>query len=221
MTQLITWFEIAAFLASLAAWRAIRDSRHLRLFPLLLFLIVVVEAYETFFRNKAAISNALLYNIQVPLQYLIYLLIIYHALARPYNKKVILFEMILLAAFTLVTGCFFTPWNQFNVLAYCLGSVLLIIGIVIKFYEMLEQPVGFNFLKDPFFYMLFAFLLFNVATVPYFAMINWLYMVKRSRNILVLLANVMSILNYILYTTYSIAFIWMIRRKALSSSALP
>ena len=48
-------------------------------------------------------------------------------------------------------------------------------------------------------------------------MINWLYMVKRSRDLLVLIANVMSILNYILYTTYSIAFIWMIRKKALSS----
>ena len=64
--------------------------------------------------------------------------------------------------------------------------------------------------------MLFAFMLFNVGTLPFFAMSNWLYFVRTNTDILFMMQNVMSVLNYILYTTYTIVFIWMIQRKGYS-----
>jgi hypothetical protein len=216
MKHFITYCEIAAFLASLLAWKVIRGSRYLRLFPLLLLVIVLAEAYETFFRSAHQVSNAFLYNVQVPIQHLIYLAILYFAMEGKAHKRCILWFMEGFGVFTIITDLFFTQPQHFNVLAYCVGSVLIIIGIVLKFYEMLETPAEFNFLRNPFFYMLFAFLLFNVGTLPYFTMINWLYFFKPDRNSLVMLSNVMSVLNYILYTTYALAFLWMIRKKASS-----
>jgi hypothetical protein len=82
-----------------------------------------------------------------------------------------------------------------------------------KFHEMLQNPTEFNFLRNPFFYMLFAFLLFNVGTLPYFTMGNWLYYSLERRDILIVLINVMSIFNCVLYGTYSMAFVWIILRK--------
>jgi hypothetical protein len=216
MNYYITYFEIAAFLASLGAWHIIWKSKYMRLFPILLFVIVSLEIYETFFRPAAQINNATIYNFQIPLQHLIYLAILYYALDRPGPRKFILFESISFLLFTIISGIFLTPNRHFNVLSYCFGSVSIIIGIILKFYEMLKNPIEFNFLRKPFFYMLFAFLLFNVGTLPYFAMGNWLYSVKGYKNVIIILQNVMSILNYILYSTYTIAFVWMIRKKAYS-----
>ena len=78
------------------------------------------------------------------------------------------------------------------------------------------RTIKYDFLKDPFFYMLFAFLFYNLVTLPYFGMANWLYYTNRYKEfkgIYSALTNLMSIMNYILYTTYSIAFLWMARKK--------
>jgi len=215
MNSYITYFEIAAFLASLAAWGTIRRSSYLRWFPLLLFVVVSVEVYETFFRPHNQPLNPMIYNFQVPLQHLLYLLILYKAIDRTAYKRFILAAMLTLALTALGTGLY-TQRDHFNVLAYCVGSVLIIVGIVVKFYEMLQHPIGFNFLKAPFFYMLFAYLLFLVGTLPYFAMGNWLFYEKGYKNLIQIISNAMSILNYVLYSTYTIAFLWMIRKKDYS-----
>lgn len=213
MNYYITYFEIAAFASSIIAWPVIRKSDHLRWFPLLFFIIVSVEVHQTFFRSSDQSVNAGIYNVQVPIQHLLYLIILYFACKGASFRNFLKVAAILFVLFAVTTGLFFTPSDRFNVLAYCAGSLLIIIGIMIKFYEMLQHPTDFNFLKDPFFYILFAYLLFCVATLPYFAMSNWLYFVSSYKNIVRMFANVMSILNYVLYSTYTIAFIWMILRK--------
>jgi hypothetical protein len=160
--------------------------------------------------------NAWVYNIQTPLQHLLYLIILHQAVEHDSYKRFLRAVAVTLIVFSILTNIFIVEHKYFNVQAYCLGSVLVIIGILMKFYEMLQNPTDFNFLRKPFFYMLFAFLLFNVGTLPYFAMGNWLYFVTTHKDILMMLANVMSVLNYILYTTYTVMFLWMIQRKGYS-----
>lgn len=213
MSTLITYFEIAAFGASLVAWPYIQKSKHLRLFPLLLFIIVSVEISLTFFKEQFVFYNSIIYNVQVPLQHLLYLYILYLALERKMASRFILLSSVVFIVVTVITSLFFTVGNRINTIAYCTGSIFIIIGILMKFHEMLQNPTEFNFLKNPFFYMLFAFLLFNVGTLPYFTMGNWLYYSLEREDILIVLINVMSIFNYILYGTYSMAFVWMILKK--------
>ncbi|HEU5145872.1 MAG TPA: hypothetical protein VFT90_04120 [Chryseosolibacter sp.] len=213
MSALITYFEIAAFGASLVAWPYIQKSRHLRLFPLLLFIIVVVELFLTF-NKESFFFNAIVYNVQVPLQHLLYLYILYAAMEGRRARRVVLISAILFVAVALISTIFLTSGNRINTVAYCTGSVLIIGSILIKFHEMLQNPTEFNFLRNPFFYMLFAFLLFNVGTLPYFTMGNWLYYsMEGGRDVLMVFINVMSVFNFVLYTTYSIAFVWMILKK--------
>jgi len=215
MNRFIPYFEFVAFLSSLLALPIIKKSKYLRLFPLLLFIIVLVEVYQLFFMSKGSV-NAWIYNIQIPLQHLLYLIILHQAVEQTSYKRFLLASSVALIVFSTLTNLLIIEDKHFNLQAYCLGSVLVIIGILMKFYEMLQNPTDFNFLRQPFFYMLFAFLLFNVGTLPYFAMGNWLYFVTTHKDILMMLANVMSVLNYILYTTYTVMFIWMIQRKGYS-----
>ncbi len=216
MTHAITWLEMSALIASMVALKKIRHSKSLRLFPVLLGVIVTVEAYETFLApntpaHKA--NNVDIYNVQVPVQHLIYLFILYYAAESRLYKKYLLAGAALFAVFAVATDLFFTPKNRFNAMAYCFGAICIIGGIVAKFYEMLQNPSDFNFLRNPFFYMLFAYLLFLVGTLPYFTMSNWLYFVKGYKTTVYILVNVMSVLNITLYATYTIAFLWMTQKK--------
>ena len=209
----IIWFEIAAFIASLIAWPVIRRNRYLRLFPLLLAVVVGVESRFTFFKNKAFPINSNVYNIQIPVQHLIYMAILYFATERPAYRKFLVIAACIFVPVIVLTILLLPDRRYTNVWGYCAGSTIIIIGAVAKFYEMLQDPTEFNFLKNPFFYLLFAFLLFNLGTMPYFAMGNWLYSHKQYKKEWVMFNDAMSILNYILYSTYTIVFLWMRRMK--------
>ena len=209
MYHYITYFEIASFIAALAAWGIIKKSKYMRLFPVLLFVVVSVESYETFFEPSGNLNNAWLYNIQVPLQYLFYIAILYYAINNKLYRKIIFASAVVLIIVTVITEKYVERQAGFNSWSYSFGSTIVIAGILIKFYEMLKNTTEFNFIYNPFFYILFAFLLFNVGTLPYFAMGNWLWFEKGDKNTVMILHNVMSILNYILYSVYTIAFIWM------------
>lgn len=212
MHSYIVFFEAAAFIACIAAWNVIKKSKYLRLYALLLFVIVFVEINENSFQSGTHKNNAWLYNIQIPIQYIIYSFILYYAFVSRFFKKAIIAAIVIFIIVTVITQIYYTRPGAFNSWSYSAGSIIFIIGILIKFYEMLQHPEEYNFIRNPFFYMLFAFLLFNVGTLPYFAMGNWLWFYKNDKNTVLLLANVMSVLNYILYSTYTIAFIWM-RKK--------
>jgi len=212
----ITFFEIAAFISSFFAWPFIRKSAYLRLFPFLLFVIVSVEVFETFFKTKDVNFNTWLYNIQIPIQHILYLFILYFSFEKKESKKLIVLFLIVFVLWTIFSSIFLAEPKHLNSYSYCLGSLFIIIGIILKFYEILKDPTHFDFLKNPYFYILFAFLIFNVGTLPYFAMGYWLYFKMGYTNAVKILVNVMSILNYILYSTYSLVFIWIIRKKDYS-----
>ncbi len=213
MNYYITYFEILAWIASLLAWPFIRTSKYMRLFPLLLSVVVSVEVYLTFFKQSSPYYNAIIYNVQVPLQHLLYLLIIRLSLSTQKFRRAILVMLLFFLVFAVVTTLFYTEPHYHNVLSYSVGTIIIIISILVKFYEMLQSPVNFNFLREPFFYLLFAYLFFCVSTLPFFLMSNWLYFVQKEKEIIRILINVMSVSNFILYSTYTIVFIWIVTRK--------
>lgn len=213
MSQVITYTEVVAFIMSIVAFPQLWKSHYLKWFPLLLFIVVAVEVVQTFFRDFLGDNNSAIYNIQIPLQHLLYMLILYRAMTRPIVKKMIAGAAVFFMIFTIMTVTFYTAPGKFNVLSYCLGATIMVVAILCKFYEMLQSPTDFNFLKIPFFYILFACLLFNLATLPYFLMSNWLYSMQANREILTVLITVMSVFNILMYSTYALVFLWMKVRK--------
>ncbi|RFM27627.1 hypothetical protein DXN05_13005 [Deminuibacter soli] len=218
---MLTYLEIAAFIASLLALKTIWRTPALRIFPLLLGLVAIVETYEEFFANNTSPVNVNVYNIQVPLQHLLYLVIIYFSLGNKRYRKYILFFIITFIVAAIALTLFASVNNRFNAKVYCVGAIYIVCSIVLKFYDMLQNPADFNFLRNPFFYMLFAYLLFLVGTLPYFTMSNWLYFVKGYKTTVQMLVYVSTVLNIILYSTYTIAFLWMTRKKDFYLSVQP
>jgi len=210
----LIWFELTAFLLSLVALPVLWKSSYLRVYPVLLLIVTGVEGFYYLFPEKTS-GNARVYNIQIPLQYTCYLLILYYAADNKQLKHFIAGMLWLLAVFCILTTILFMKPGDLNVWSYSLCSVLTLIATIGKFYEMLKNPAGLDFLQNPFFYMLFAFLLFNLITLPYFSMGKWLYYTKGFRNVSMMLYYVSYLLNYLLYIVYTICFVWILRRKGI------
>ena len=200
---------------SLGTLPFIWKNSYLRIYPLLLFIVVAVEGYYSFFPVGNYV-NPEVYNVQVPLQYICYELILYYAATGKGLRMFSGVSVFIIVIFTIISNPYFSRIHQSNIWSYSICSILSIAGILWKFYEMLKNPMEHNFLRNPFFYMLFAFLIFNLGTLPYFSMANWLYTTKGYRNIYHMLESVTSFLNCLLYAVYSFAFIWIIRKKGTS-----
>lgn len=214
MSLIVTCLEIGAFLCSLLAWPVLKRSKHLRWFPLLLFIVAFVETAQAFFRPYFPYFNSTFYNVQVPAQHVLYLVILWEALSSKLKKTLLVISGMGFILLTIITLIWFTEINHFNVLSYCIGSTLLIVWILVVFYDMLQDPANLNFLRIPFFYMLFACLLFNVGTLPYFLTVNWLHFIQKHREITQIFIDVIGVLTCILYSTYAICFVWMRLKKA-------
>ncbi|HAA14151.1 MAG TPA: hypothetical protein DCE41_21635 [Cytophagales bacterium] len=209
MNQLIPWFEIAAMAASWLAIQQIRQSPSLWVFPVLLTIIVGVDSTQIIFQTGAYHNNTLIYNLQEPIIWLLYASSLYLAFNAPKFKRITVGSGLLYLLVAIITMPYYLREQQFNVILVAVGSALIIGLILLKLYEMLESPMGFNFLRKPYFYILFLYLIFNVSTLPYFTMVNWLVYDLGREDIIKVLKNVMSVMNVLLYATYTVCFLWI------------
>ncbi len=212
MNKYITYLEVAAFVACLVAIPKFKGKPHLLVFPWLLLIIVLVEGHQTFFKIQG-VNNTAIYNIQIPLQHLLYLLILYLSFETPKYRRVTLALLAFFILVTALTSSHYFTLKRSNIISYSLGSLFIVGATLMKFFEMLKSPIGSDFLRDPFFYILFAFLIFNVGTLPRYTMGNWLYSVNNQYDMVQVFTNVSTVLNYLLYTTYTAAFLWIRAKK--------
>ena len=216
MNKYIIWFEGAAWLTSLVALPRLWSRPPLRIFPLLLSLVVGVEALQ-YFGVENRLGNVTTYNLLAIAMWLLYATSLYLALQKPSYRRTMVAAAILFVAVVLSSYGYYQTQQRFNTPMYATGTLMMVLGVLLKFYEMLKSPGQLTFLKDPFFYILFALLLFSVGTLPYFIMGNWLFYDLGRPDLVKALANVMSILNYLLYGTYTVCFVWISTTKASSS----
>ena len=179
----------------------------MRLFPLLLFLIAAGELYG-YHLAKVYRNSVWFYNLLDPVLSLLYFLILYFSIISKHFKKIIIGSSVMFILVTCISYKYFYERDLFNIWMYIFGSILLIVFVVFKIYELLEDPANLDFLKNPFFYILIITLLFYTVTIPYMSMNTWIANTEKSRFTIILI-DVIDILNYILYATYTIAFLWI------------
>ncbi|MEL6537594.1 MAG: hypothetical protein AAFQ98_19395 [Bacteroidota bacterium] len=210
MFHYITWFEIASLAAAIVALPVLWKQSPMRILFVLLLLIVGVELYQTIqFRINPGQNNSSLYNFFAPLQWLLYGVMLHRILQSRTNRKALGVLIAIFLAITLISLPGYLRTQQYNVISHAAGTLMIVSGVFLAFYEMLKSPISLNFLKHPYFYLLFFLLFFMVGTAPYFVMGNWVYFNMGRPDLAMVLNNVMSILNYLLYTVYTICFVWM------------
>lgn len=208
MRQLIAWFELAAWLSCLFALPRLWKKPALRVLPFLLTCVVLVDVYQAFFPDSRS-GNVIYYNGLAVLLWFGYSSMLVLALRARWKKGLIGLGVLIFLILSVSTWARFQAANQFNIWIYCSGAIVVVMGTLLVFYEMLHRPIYHSFLRDPFFYLLFALLLFSMGTLPYFTMSHWLYYDMDQPQLVAALASVSNVLNYVLYGTYTAMFVWI------------
>lgn len=189
----------------------------LTLFPFFLLLTLVVEIVGWQLSEKA-LNNADLYNFFSVAAFTYYMYLLMEVVYSRKAKKAILTVMAIYAVISLCNILFIQKINSFHTMTYSLGCLLIVVISMYYFYEILQAPRSIDLKKEPAFWIAAGLLFFYICTLPVLGVLNYLFSIPGA--IARSLEQIIAILNVLLYSLFTIAFICRISfRKSMSSSS--
>lgn len=186
-----------------------RNSVFIRLAVLYVAVTAVFDGVAaaimlTDFLSSVVTNNLFVYHILTPIQYTIVVLMFQSVLKRRVVKRWMLFSI---PAFW-VTATFFTlfvqPLNEYPTYSF-LAKYILIIPVILYFLvEILHVPDDYVLTREPVFWIGTGFLFHSVGNVFVQGISN--EFIKHSDPLFLLLNTVSSVLNYVLFLCFIIAF---------------
>ena len=135
------------------------------------------------------------------------------------NDKIKKASKILLIGFpilVLLNVSFFQGFNNFHSITYSLGCLIIIVLAIFYFLELFRTQYAVRLVADPGFWIASALLFYYIVSFPLFVLAN--FMKNFPPNLASLIAIILSIMNFILYSLFCIAFICKIQIRKSSSS---
>jgi hypothetical protein len=170
-----------------------------------LFFVASVELIGRYYSRELNISNAWLYNISIPVEYLFYTFLFrIHYLSHQF-RRVALYFIIVFPVFAIINHFFIQNSISLNTNLLKVGSFFMILFSCLFFIEFLRIEKIMDPLKQPFFWVSTGILLFNAGEFSYnvffeYFFKNWDEAVKMFRTI-------NNSLLYVLYSCITIAMI--------------
>ena len=186
----------------------------LRIFPFFLMLTLVVEILGWQLSEHGK-HNTDLYNFFSVAAFTYYMYLLMEVVYSRRAKRNILYTMSLYAIISLGNILFVQKINSFHTMTYSLGCLLIVVVSMYYFYELLQVPRSIDLKKEPVFWIAAGLLFFYICTLPVLGVLNYLFsipgVIGRS------LEDIISILNVLLYSLFTIGFLCRINfRRSMS-----
>ncbi|MBO9199232.1 MULTISPECIES: hypothetical protein [Niastella] len=212
VTSLI--IEIICFLASLALFWQASVPKYLKAFPFFLLITLGVEFANKLF-VKTDHSAALLYNTFTTFEIIFYLYIIRCCIYNLRIKTIILWIMVIYPVLVIINSAFFQV-KTFHTSTYSFGCLLVVGACIYYFLELFQSTYSVNLAREPAFWVCSGLLFFYTCTFPLMGLWNHLHGLPSI--ILRNLFAVLQILNVLLYSLFSIAFLCRIRFRKVNTA---
>lgn len=216
-------FFLYAMLFSIVAglYGFIRKKNHnnlyLTIFPFFLIIALSVELIGPFLiQIKRQQNTLLLYNIFTSVEFTFYLWVIREIIKSKSAKKIMFFILLFYPLAALINIFFFQGRYGFHSFTYALGCLLIVGCCIYYFYELFLFPHSVNLLRQPAFWICTALLFFYAFTYPIYGLSN--LMMSLPKTILKNLERIVYLLNVLLYSMFSIAFLCRIKIQKYSRS---
>lgn len=200
-----------SFLVSLVFYQRNRDLDYLRWFPMFLFVSLSVEAYAIYVWYIGG-NTVRMYNFFSFFEFIFYLFIFYKIIRTPKAKKVIVIAGVAFAVTDLINIFFLQGIDRFHTVTYSLGCLLIIAFSIFYFFELFRLPKFISLTREPAFWIVSGLLFFYCCSFPYFALSGLLEGVAPF--IMNNFDKIISILNTLLYSLFTIAFICRIKVRS-------
>ena len=176
--------------------------RYLKLFPLFLFMTLVVELIGATFMAR---NNAPLYNFITIFEFVFYLYIIKEIIHNRGVKNAIIALMILYPILAL-SNIFFVQRSiyRWHVTTYSVGCLAITLCCIYYFFELFNSNVFVNLKREPAFWIITGLLFFYTCSFPIFGFANFISGLSViAKNI----GAVLVIINVILYILFAVGFL--------------
>jgi hypothetical protein len=203
-----------ALVASLNAYFRRKDDVYLRLFPFFLFLTLLVESASLFGLIRGDANHAM-YNFFSVLEFTFYLFVVGEIIRNTRIKRLVRYTIWLYGLLALVNIIFYQKIYGFPSLTYMIGAFLIVVICIYYFFELFQISHSVTLVRQPAFWICSGLLFFYCCSFPIFASMNLTKtlppFIFRNFGVIV------NILNVLLYSSFTIAFVCRLRtRKSIS-----
>ncbi len=213
MDDIYILFILISFLASLFLSTKSNQPLYLYLFPLNLAFVLILEilAVKLAYQGK---PNARLYNILSSVQIVFYLWVFSQVIARASVKRYLKVVAGLYPFMVIFNKLLIQKGDAYHSLTVALGSLFIVLAAVYYFYELFQSEKSIHLVEEPSFWIASGLLFFYSCSFPLFALINYFY--SPSNRIIFNLIYLSSVLNILLYSSFTIAFLCRIKIRKFS-----
>lgn len=208
------FFELISLLASFSLYFRKGIPSYLKLFTpfLLITLIVEVIGWRMNLMMPGANRSFLFIPFSV-LEFEFYLYTLCSIIQHVRAKHIVSYILFIYPVLAFL-NVHFVQVNTFPSITYSLGCLLIVGVCIYYFYELFQLPGSVNLVREPAFWICTGLLFFYCCSFPLFGLSSFLY--TASSIILNNLTTILTMMNALLYTLFTVALLCGIRtRKAV------
>jgi hypothetical protein len=205
---------IISFLISLSIYFNRDWAYYLRIFPIFLFLSILAQVVGYFLEHYQG-SNITFYNFFSVFEFEFYLWTLRAIIQNLLYRKIILQLLWIYPLLFLMNIIFIQPITQFHSITYSIGALLIVILTIYYFFEIFQRAHSVKLLQESSIWICFGLLFFYSCSFPIFGLTN---IIAKAHiiNISIFRMTIL-VMNIVLYSSFSIAFLCRIRvRKSIS-----
>lgn len=201
-------------LASILVHFQSNSPPHLKYFTPFLLLTFGVEIFGRVLDRRGQ-NNLPLYNCFTLFEFVFYFCILYRILRVRIVRKIILYSIFLYPVITLMNIFFVKGIQKFHLYTYLLGAFLTVGFCAFYFRELMKMSLFPSPKSEPNFWIVCGLFIYYSGSLPLMAAVY--LMDDFSMDMLHMMAVLLMVLNYILYSLFALAFLCdVIYRKPLS-----
>ncbi|OQP58503.1 hypothetical protein [Niastella populi] len=201
--------QILCLLASITLFFQASVPRYLKAFPFFMLITLVVEV-TAWLLLQYKINVTLLYIVFTSFEFMFYLFIVAYSIYNLKVRKIILWLLAVYPVLVLLNRLFIQQ-RSFHTITYSIGCLLVVAACIFYFFELFQSTHSVNLIKEPAFWICSGLLFFYCCTFPLIGL--WNYLHNLPGIILKNLNYILTFLNILLYSLFSIAFLCRLRYR--------
>jgi len=217
VTLYLSYFMIAiALLTSLTVYIRPTTSLYLKIFPIFLTVILIIGLRIGYLSSHYK-SNIGFYNLFTTIAFIFYFFSLQQIIVNKKVKRIIVYIAFIYPLITLLNIFWIQTGAVFNTITFSLGCLLIVMICIYYFLELFQLTSSINLLTQPSFWICSGLLFYFSCSFPLLGLVNFLK--SPSKIIGNSLAIISNLLDVLLYSSFTIAFLCRIKiRKSMSSS---
>jgi len=202
------FFMSLSILSGLTVFAQPNSPSYLKIFPFFLLLTLINELIAGYLINQGEYTTEL-YNFYNIVHFGFYIFLLSKILKSPYVQKIVLYILIGYLFFSIANLLFFQTIHTYNSITYALGCLLVVSFCIYYFFELFRQKYIVRLTREPSFWIVTGLLFYFTCSFPLLASIN--FMAKVPEIIINNLQTLIQLMNILLYSLYTVAFLCRIK----------